>query len=208
MHPFSWINYYANYLYNYTLYFFNLLINLNFYFYNLTYYIFKIFIYSPYLLLITTVKYIKNILTFSSITFILYFISKCWILFDAIKTSALDYMTWFPTSPRLWYYLVSSIDHVITQPFHQIARGSTSFFDVVNSLLPSEKDILQHVINLSNLSNFIVETICINTLMEFTNYDSIIIKYTMKGMIFPFICYFKVISLGFKGIASWLTGWL
>lgn len=146
--PFSSTYFYVDYLYN-------KIINLNIYFFNITNYIFNIFVYFPYVMIINSWKIFKGVITFSSISFIFYFISKCWILFDVIRTSALDYMSWFPTSPQLWYYLVSSIDHVITQPFNNIARGSTSFYEVIEALIPSEKDILQHVINISTLGNYI-----------------------------------------------------
>jgi hypothetical protein len=48
--------------------------------------------------------------------------------------------------------------------------------------------MIQHIINISQLSNHNIQTQCIDTLIEITNNNNIIIKYSLKIFNFSYIC--------------------
>nr|YP_010296705.1 hypothetical protein MN596_mgp25 [Polyozellus multiplex]UMI33298.1 hypothetical protein [Polyozellus multiplex] len=171
-------------------------------------FIYNITIYYPYYLVTGIWSYLQSILAISTITIIALIISKSFYLIDEIVQTATILYTYIPGMPYFIYYIGSAFDHLIFHPLQNAIQASDgTMFNIILQLIPNEKDIIQHIINLSSLSSILIEqicienlndltsvlidNICIESLTNLTNFNSVSVKIVLRLLTLPIFLYFK-----------------
>jgi len=184
-------------------------------YYSLTYfwspliYVIYYSVYGP-LIIVTKIYYFTKTLFLTSVIFgILYFVNKCYVIWDTIAMQSATMVHLIPDMPSLFYKMNNCILYGIVIPMQDIAasvNGSKILF--IWEMIPKEEDILLMSYNLMELSTNILQEQCASQIIELSSFHNSILKFASRIVLAPAFFYFKL-SGGFCGLAaSWLSKWL
>jgi len=158
IHPFYWSSYYGVearkiiiiYLDPRNYFIFKYISMVNIFLFNTCYYpyltvifLFKNLICSPIIFLSYIFFGLKSLIYGTFLICGIFFINKCYMIYDIIIQASLPLYQLVPGMPRIYYLIHTSILHGVILPLFDLAAASHgNYIEFIWSLIPSERDIL------------------------------------------------------------------
>src|SRR5882724_135221 len=230
-HPHTWVYFYLSKFSSYIEYVLNLkdyivynyIVNGFYYFFKTVSFVYYIFSYSfpalynllylaffgPITFITKLYYFTKTVLYTTLVIGMIFFLNKCYMVWDIICTQSGLMAHMIPDLPSLYYKFNNCILYGLVHPLRTISDSvNGNNFMFLWNLIPSEKLLIQLTFNIMEVSHEVLFNQCANTVLELTNLDNHVFRFAARLLFAPFFFYFKISGTFCGTIGNWLSRWL